>query len=103
MLGSISRIFLLLPSVLGFTKTCANDAEIIIPNLWINVINPLQVSIMQDIWLFKIPLNLKPSYVNMQLDWDNITFADFHNNLEWNVQMLNHAHFPWLLKIPLTC
>lgn len=65
--------------------------EIIKPNLWINVVNPFQISILQDPWLFEIPLNYKPTFINMDIEWDNVFFSDFYNDSGWNCSMLNLA------------
>lgn len=64
---------------------------IIKSNMWLNVINTNLTSTLQDPWLFEIPVNFKPTFMNMEIDWMIISFSDFHNADGWNTQMFNHA------------
>lgn len=73
-----------------FFRGLCRTTDIIKPNLWINVINPFQISIWQHPWIFEIPLNFKPTFINMELDWDNISFTNFYNAFGWNIQMFTH-------------
>ena len=46
-------------------------------NLWINDCNPEVTSFLMDPWCFEIPLALKPTFLNMNLPFEEINAAEF--------------------------
>lgn len=36
-------------------------------------------------------MNFKPTYLNMDVDWENIVFSDSYNISGWNTKMFLHG------------
>lgn len=62
--------------------------DLIKPYIWINSVNVNTVSFLKDSRCFDTPLYYKPSYLNMDLDLDNIHISEITDNSTWNFESL---------------
>lgn len=86
-----------------FYKSICKTTEIIKPNLLISTCNPNSLNLWDDPCLMDLPIRWKPTYINMDLNWDNITFDDFvySDQLDYNALVHafgNNLDWGWLHK-----
>lgn len=79
-------------NVSSFFKGMCTIANIIKHNLWINCVNPNCTSVLYHPYMFDVPIAMKPVYINMTINFENLQIVDLLNHLSWNVQSLN-----WLI------
>lgn len=65
------------PNSSVFHKTLCKGARMIRSQFWVKVCNPNIIDFWNDSWLFDIPLDRKPTYINMYLDLDSATISNF--------------------------
>lgn len=65
-------------------------AKIIRPFLWINQLNPAKTSILNDPWYFELPLAFKPTFLNMEVDYNVLQLADLLVDTHWNIASLHN-------------
>ncbi|XP_039130894.1 uncharacterized protein LOC120267295 [Dioscorea cayenensis subsp. rotundata] len=61
------------------------------PNCRINSVNPARTSFLWDPWCFDIPIALKPTFINMDVDVDLLTVSDVILGDRWNETHLHHV------------
>lgn len=73
------------PIAHNFFLCICKTAHLLKPNMWMNTIDLVSTSFMFDPWYFEIPLDFKPTYLNMELDLFSINLTelivDVHQNL----------------------
>lgn len=50
----------------------------------LNTVNPDKASLLWDPWCFDIPVALKPTYINMNIDFNHITLNDLVLDNQWD-------------------
>ncbi|XP_039120948.1 uncharacterized protein LOC120257557 [Dioscorea cayenensis subsp. rotundata] len=60
-----------------------------VPNLRIKSINPNQTSFLFHAWYFEVPLEFKPTYINMDLNVETLSISDFIENGSWDFSNLH--------------
>lgn len=86
----ISRRTLLLPNVLVFFCGLYSSVVHIKPYCRINSVNSLNTSFLWDPWCFDVPIALKPTFINMSEEVDQIPFSDLIRGDFWNSENLSH-------------
>lgn len=80
-----------------FRSLCKN-LDSIKSNLKINIVNPNLTSIFGNPWIFEIPVNFKPTFIDMNLLNTNLHLNDFIRDGRWNFngiqQSLNELFNP---------
>lgn len=69
-----------------FRGLCHID-KAINPSIWLNYVNPSNISFLFDPWYFEIPLAFKLTYLNMDLDLNSMQISD----LVYDVHRVIHA------------
>lgn len=64
------------PNAPSFSSSFAKLWILIKPLIWLNVINPNCTSVLNNPWCFEIPINFKPTFINVDLLDSNIHLAD---------------------------
>lgn len=85
---SIFGMILCLLSVPDFFRGLCKTAAFISHYCKINSINPVKTSLLWDPWLFDIPAALKPTYLNMDVELDQIHLSDLIFGDQWDFQGL---------------
>ncbi|KAJ0986340.1 hypothetical protein J5N97_004696 [Dioscorea zingiberensis] len=62
-----------------------------------NIIN--SNSVLQDPWLFDIPLNLMPTYFNIDYDMSNLSIENLRTNSQWNWDYVNIMFHPYMVDL----
>ena len=57
----------------------------------LTIVNPQLVSFGMDPWWFELPLNFKPTYINMTVDLNSLQASDFIVNSLWNLEALKEV------------
>lgn len=76
------------PKCSWFFRILCKTMDLIKPYIWINSVNVNTVSFLKDSRCFDTPLYYKPSYLNMDLDLDNIHISEITDNSTWNFESL---------------
>lgn len=53
--------------------------------LWMQSINPHTVSFLHDPCCFEMPIAFKPTFLNMQLDFESFSVTDFIQDNAWDI------------------
>lgn len=61
-----------------------NTASVLKPNLWLRSINTNYTSFLCGPWLFDIPLSFKPTFLNVQVDFEFLTIFELAPNGSWD-------------------
>jgi len=72
------------------------NAKHLRPFLWINTINPDLTSFMYDPSYFELPLSHKPTYLNMNLEIENLKIEHLLVGNNWNMNELNLTFGPYI-------
>lgn len=71
-----------------FYRGMCRNAKHIRPFLWLKTINPSITSFLNDPWYFEIPIAFKPTYFNMEIDFDSIQISNLLVDTHWNIHRL---------------
>lgn len=69
-------------------KSLCQIAATLKPNLWINMSNPRDINLLGDPWCLDLPISYKPTYVNMSLPIESLSFQDFINGQTFNIEAI---------------
>lgn len=72
-----------------FYRGLYRNALLIRPFLWMNHINLALTSFLNDPWYFEIPINLKPTFLNMDIDYGDFQINDLLVDIHWNLDSLH--------------
>lgn len=72
-----------------FFRGLCNSAICIRKFCKIKSVNPTRTSLLWDPWLFDIPIGLKPTYLNMNVDFEQISFTDILDIAQWPSNDIN--------------
>lgn len=90
-----------------FFKSVCKITEVLKTNFKISARNPLSLDLWKDPCIMDIPINMKPTYINMDIIHENLSFVDlishdtfdidalvniFSSNLDWNWISNINAH-----------
>lgn len=79
-----------------FFRGMYRNAYHIKPLLWMNTINSTLISFLNDPWYFEIPIAYKPTYLNIDIDIDNMQISDLISDNKWNINQLQNNFWPFL-------
>lgn len=78
-----------IPGSSWFYKSICNSADFLKHNLSIKSVHPSCVDWLRDPCLLNLPINHKPTFIDMDLDLSNFHFFDFFVNDSINATLLN--------------
>lgn len=73
-----------------FFRGLYNSAIYLWPLCRINLVNPLDTSFLMDLWCFDIPIALKPTFININIDFDHFNISNLIQENSWNSTNLYH-------------
>lgn len=76
--------------------------DLIKPSIWIQSVNLQSISLFNDPCCFEIPLAYKPTFFNMDMDFENIQVRDLIEEEKWDHSMLHNSLGPRLDSSTLT-
>lgn len=65
------------PKCSWFFRSLCKNLDAIKSNLCLNIVNPNYTSVLRDPWHCETPINLKPTFVNINFVDDNLHINDF--------------------------
>lgn len=74
-----------------FFRGLYNSAIYLWPLCRINLVNPLDTSFLMDLWCFDIPIALKPTFININIDFDHFNISNLIQENNWNSTNLYHV------------
>lgn len=69
-------------------KTHCKITPAVAPNIWVESLSPNYTTFIDDSWCFDIPLVLKPTFINMDLDISNLRTVDIVIDNCWPISKL---------------
>lgn len=76
--------FRISPKCSWFFRSLCKTLDSIKSHLRIKVVNRNFTSVLEDPWIFEMPINFKPTFVNMSFIGDNLHLNDFIQPDNWN-------------------